>query len=111
MIKRLLNLLATLRNLPPFDERNVLSIVKDKASIKCFVGGKELSTAQTSQLKAEAKALKQFFLWSLLQDSAKKQAYLSMFENAKTIDDIKWGKALLYAGSINKSIVDQLADL
>ncbi len=81
----------------------------------CSVGGKRLTAVQAKNLQDEVKMLEQTQLWKLFTETLKHEAELRMFMNAKTTEDLFWGKAILHAigifEAINKSIRNAEIDL
>lgn len=70
----------------------------------CMVGGKRLTPVQAKNLQDEVKMLEQTQLWKVFTETLKHEAHLRMFTNAKTTEDMFWGKAILHAISIFESI-------
>ena len=70
----------------------------------CLAGGKRISPVQVKNLQDEVKMLEQTQLWKLFTETLKHEAEMRMFTNAKTTEDLFWGKAILHAIGILKSI-------
>lgn len=70
----------------------------------CTIGGKKITPVQAKNLQDEVKMLEQTQLWKLFTETLKHEAELRMFTHAKTTEDMFWGKAILHAVSIFKSI-------
>ncbi len=70
----------------------------------CMIGGKRATPIQVKNLQDEVKMLEQTMLWKLFTETLKHEAELRMFMNAKTTEDMFWGKAILHAVGIFKSI-------
>lgn len=72
------------------------------------IGGKRITPVQAKNLQDEVKLLEQTQLWKLFTETLKHEAELRMFSQAKTTEDLFWGKAILHAigifESINKAI-------
>lgn len=68
------------------------------------VGGKRVSSVQVKNLQDEVKMLEQTQLWKLFTETLKHEAELRMFTNAKTTEDLFWGKAILHAIGIFQTI-------
>lgn len=70
----------------------------------CTLGGKRLSPVQVKNLQDEVKMLEQTQLWKALTETLKHEAEMRMFTHSKTTEDLQWGKSILHAISIWKTI-------
>ena len=73
-----------------------------------FLGGKTLSTSEVISLGQEVIALKNMRIWSILTSSIGEQAKKTMFENSQSWEDMVYGKSVLYAISLQESILKVL---
>lgn len=72
-----------------------------------FIGGKRITDAETAQLRAEAKALRGFRLWSLMTNSVKHVSHDKIFNRSVNFDDVMAGKLML----LNLDTIDGIARL
>ena len=63
---------------------------------KLCVGGQEITSDEALNLVAEVQFIEKTRFWEICQNTLKDQAQKTIFERSKTIEDIVWGKALLY---------------
>lgn len=77
---------------------------KDAGKYGITIGGKRITPVQAKNLQDEVKMLEQTQLWKLLTETLIHEANLTMFQKAKTTDDLFWGKAILHAVGILKTI-------
>ncbi len=82
-------------------------IVTQDAKTKVILVDKvPLSIDDLKQLNAEIKALEGSRIWKLLLHTTKNKAEERIFNQSVTIDDIHFGKAMLYNLSLQQSIID-----
>jgi len=70
-----------------------------------FIDGNKIDQGEAEAIREEAKYLEKTRIWALIIGSLNDQARERMFEKAVTIDDLLFGKALLYTLSIQKQII------
>jgi len=70
---------------------------------------RKLTQEEFQTLREEAKALRDSELWNLMKRELEWTAYQAMTANAKTADDIVWGKALFYTNSLQQKFLDNLS--
>jgi hypothetical protein len=73
---------------------------------RLILGGKELSEREAEDLVQEARFVEKTRLHSILCENLKEAAQKTMFDNARTADDIMFGKAILYCVSMQKNIIE-----
>lgn len=73
---------------------------------KLCVGGQEITPDEAQNLVAEIQFIEKTRFWEICQNTIKDQAHKSMFENAKTLDDLFWGKALLYNLDLQNQVLN-----
>lgn len=78
---------------------------------KLVVGGKILSPDTTSVIIEEAKALMGMSLWKYLLKDMKHQANKFIYEKAKDMDDIWFGKGGLYMTAVVEQRLAELAKM
>lgn len=75
-----------------------------------LIDGQTIKPDELKQMKAEIKALEGFRVWSIITETTKSHAEKMIFNDSKTMDDIRFGKAMLYDLSLQKSIIKVLKD-
>lgn len=102
MKQRIINwLLRKLLNAITLDE----IVTSDKAGV-VMIDGKPINPAEMKSLLAEAKAMSGFRLWSLMSNTTKHHAEEKIFNKSINMDDIRFGKAMLYNLSLQQSIIN-----
>jgi len=71
-----------------------------------FIGGEKADDIRLSNLRAEAEAITQMEIWTLLNETPKKLAQDTMFVHSESLDDMKKGKSILFLLSQQNNIVD-----
>lgn len=91
-------------------EQDVLSILQDRLgkTIRLYLGKEQITDGEYLTLLEEAKFLEKTRLWSILTNSLAEQAKLRMFEQAKTSEDLYFGKAMLYCIDTQKKLIDRI---
>ena len=72
------------------------------------IDGVDIRPDELHALQAEIKALEGFRIWKILTETTKSKAEERIFKTSMTIEDINFGKAMLYNLSLQKSIIDNL---
>ncbi len=91
---------------------NVWKIVKTTKKndvITMYIGGQLATEQQIRNLKAEVKFLRESEVWKMMTSTLVAHARKVMFEKSTTFDDMWSGKMILYAVSIQKSILDAIS--
>ena len=91
------------KKLLQFNPSDVLRSGKDGV---LYLGGIKLSEQEVKNLDAEVQYFKSLRLYKIFTETVREQARLTMFENAKTFDDMKSGKAMLHAIGVLESILN-----
>lgn len=78
---------------------------------KVYLGGEQISEQEAENLKTEAKLIKRMQIWKILNETLTEHARKTMFEKSTSYEDMKSGKLLLFARSMESSIVDTLEKL
>jgi len=78
---------------------------------KVHMGGEQGSEQEACNLKAEAILIKKTRLWQILNETLTEHARKTMFEKSTSFEDMRSGKLLLFARSMESSIVDTLEKL
>lgn len=81
---------------------------KEAGKYGITIGGKRITPVMAKNLQDEVRMLEQTQLWRLITETLKHQAQLSMFANAKTTDDLFWGKAILHSIGIIETIATSI---
>lgn len=69
------------------------------------LAGKSLKPAELANLQSEALMIKRSRLWGIMTETLKNTAHAHLFTQLKVLEDSKWGKAVLYALSIEEKIL------
>ncbi len=80
-------------------------IRSDQKTGAIYVDDKVMSLDDIKQCKAEIKAMEGFKVWKLMSETTKSLAEEKLFNQAKTLEDMNFGKAMLYNLSLQKSIM------
>lgn len=72
------------------------------------LGGKKIKENELANLRSEASIIQQTQLWKIMLETLKNTAHQHLFTQMKTLDDAHWGKAILYALSIEETIIKGL---
>lgn len=81
---------------------DIISIAGDKV----VVGRKIITKEQLNQLRNEVTVLRKMWIWQLLTETTAENARQTMFKNAKSTEDIKFGKTIFYLQDLNEKILD-----
>ncbi len=107
MKQRIVNyLLRYLLNAITVDE----IVSQDSRTKLVTLDGKVLLPDEVRQLQAEIKALEGFRIWRILTNTVKHAAEDTIFNKSTNIEDIRFGKAVLYAVSLQDSIIRVLRE-
>lgn len=74
----------------------------------CFLNGKLLTKQELAVLKEEVNYFEKTRLYQIFMNTLGDAARKTMFENAKDFEDMKWGKAILYALDVERKICDKI---
>ncbi len=92
-----------------FNAITVDEIVANDTKTKAIViDGKPLTINEINQIQAEIKALEGFRIWKLLTNTPKHHAEDRIYNKSVSMDDIRYGKAMLYALGLQSSIIEAL---
>lgn len=69
------------------------------------LNGKRAEDNEALALKKEAELVAQTRLWKVFTETLRYQAQRRMFVEAKTIEDMNWGKALLHSISVLENLI------
>ena len=89
---------------------NEISQGKNVGKWACLIGGKKLTAAEASNLRAEVKMLDKTRIWKLFTETLRHEAQLRMFEKSKTIEDMFFGKALLHSIGVFETIIKAIQE-
>ncbi len=78
-------------------------ITSDKGILK--IGGTTVQETELKSLIAEAKALEGFRLWTILNESIKKDALDRGWNKSTNLDDLNAGKTMYYTLDLQNSII------
>lgn len=68
------------------------------------VGGRKLTAAEITQIRSEVKVLKKMRVTRLLDETINENARKVMFENAKSLEDMKFGKIIFYMQDLKENV-------
>ena len=77
-----------------------------KSSQILYLNGEQISDIETNSLIQEARFIEKTKLWEIMQNNLVEAARKTMFDKAKTTDDLFFGKAILYCLDIEKNIIE-----
>jgi len=78
---------------------------------KFIVGGKELPEADYRDITSGARAMKEMYVWKMLSKEMKWNANKDIYQKSQTIDDVLFGKAVLYTLDVMEKKLDKLSQL
>lgn len=90
--------------LSPVDYAKVVYADKMKGTVT--INGDRVDEGRLANLHAEAEALTQMDIWSLIYETPKELAHRAMFIDGDNIDTMKKGRSMLYHLSSQKNIID-----
>jgi hypothetical protein len=90
--------------------RNLLKVViiDDVLTVKngvIHIGSKPILDTELRAMIAEAKALENFAIWKIINESIKQDAINRGWNNATSIDDLNTGKTMFYTLDLQNSII------
>lgn len=81
---------------------------KNAGKYTCTLGGKKLTANQLSQLQQEVGMIEQTLYWKMFTTTLPHEAELRMFKGMVTLEDSHFGKAILHAVGVAKTINDAI---
>lgn len=72
------------------------------------IGGEKMKEAEIQNLRSEAQMIQGTRLWKLMIETSSAAAEDSIFKSSKNIEDIHYGKAVLFSISIFKNILSTI---
>lgn len=100
-------LVATLiSKLGPVDMEKVIGKVDAGGKFLIQLNNKRASDNEALALKKEAEMIEQTGLWKVFTETLRYQAQLRLFTEAKTIEDMNWGKALLHSIGVLENVIE-----
>jgi hypothetical protein len=81
-------------------------ITQSKTDGKIYLGGKEITEQEKRTLVAEAKALEGLRLWSIINETIKKEAMDRGWNKSTSLEDLNTGKTIYYVLDLQRSIVE-----
>lgn len=83
-------------------------IIKYNIKKDCFIyDGKKIELNELKKIREEALTIKNSYLWKIITNSLKEEARLTMNERSASFEDMRSGKLLLYAISLQEKIIDK----
>jgi hypothetical protein len=90
----------------PVDMEKVIGAVVHGGKTMLTLNGKRAPDNEALALKKEAEMVEQTRLWKVFTETLRYQAQRRLFEEAKTIEDMNWGKALLHSIGVLENLID-----
>lgn len=94
--------------LPQIKAEDVIRTVRNKVTGKneVYLGDYLMTEQEVSNLKEEVAFIIKTRIWEILTNTLGETARQAMFEKSKDFDDMKWGKAILYAIDVQNKIMN-----
>ncbi len=73
---------------------------------RIYLNGKLIEESEIADLQSQVEFLRQSRLWNVLNETVRDQAMELMFTKSKTIEDLTFGKAMLYNLGVQNKIMD-----
>ncbi len=83
-------------------------IGNDPKTKEIVIDGLPLKTDELRAMQAEIKAMEGFRVWKIMSATTKHHAEDKIFNKSINMDDIRFGKAMLYNLSLQESIIESL---
>lgn len=93
------------------DIHKLIHVGQSDAGWSVKLGGKAVKGAELTNLQSEAQLIKQTQLWKMMVEAKKNAAHTYMFTGMKTLEDSHYGKAILYALSVDDQIFSALESI
>jgi len=101
------NILADKKLMEMFSPVDYSKVVyADKMKGIVTINGERVDEGRLANLHAEAEALTQMDIWSLIYETPKELAHKAMFIDGDSIDTMKKGRSMLYHLSAQKNIIE-----
>jgi hypothetical protein len=101
MKNRLLNWLLR-RTINPVIPQDIIKV--DKGVI--YIGGIKTEDTELRSLQAEAKAMENFAIWRIMNETLRAEAIDRGWNKSTTYDDLKTGKLMIYSLDVMESIIN-----
>lgn len=96
---------ALISKIGPVDMEKVIGKVDAGGKFLIQLNGKRASDNEALALKKEAEMIEQTGLWKVLTETLRYQAQLRLFTEARTVEDMNWGKALLHSIGVLENLI------
>lgn len=93
------------KKIGPIDMEKVIGKVDAGGKFLIQLNGKRASDNEALALKKEAEMIEQTGLWKVLTETLRYQAQLRLFTEARTVEDMNWGKALLHSIGVLENLI------
>ncbi len=87
------------------DSRDILLVTKEGMIL---LGGEKLTQVDLQNLQAEIKSLKQFRIWTILQETLRHKAVEKAITQSENWEQVLSGKMMLHSLGVMKSVVHVL---
>ena len=78
---------------------------------KFYVGGMELPDSDSQDIISGAKGMKEMYIFQLLMKDMKNEANKAIYHKSKTMDDVNFGKAMLFTIDVIEKKIEHLSNL
>ena len=96
--------MSKLKQVKPED---IIRTITNKVTgkIEIFLGDNKITEQEFANLKEEVAYITKTNIWKILTSTLGETARQTMFEKATNFDDMRWGKAILYAIDVQEKIM------
>ena len=78
---------------------------------KLYLKGEQLSESEENNLFNEMRWFENSRIWEILKANTVENAQKTMFDHAKTTDDLMFGKGILYAVNLQQNIIKVIKNI
>jgi predicted lipoprotein len=94
-----------------FNTIDIDDVLRSDTTGKVYLRGKQIDIGQLAALIENAKAFKTSGLWKLMQNEAKYAAKKIIYDETKTLEDARFGKAMLLNLEVLENFLERLSKL
>ena len=98
-------IISLINKIGPVDMNLVIGEVVHGGKHLIQLNGKRAEDNEALALKKEAELVVQTRLWKVFTETLRYQAQRRMFVEAKTVEDMNWGKALLHSIGVLENLI------
>ena len=78
---------------------------------KFYVGGNELPDSDTQDIISGAKGMKEMYMFQLLMKDLKNEANKMIYKNGKTMEEVNFGRSVLWTVDVIERKIENLSNL